>query len=257
MTPDVTSQVTAGLLILTLASVLLIALVLTLFAISYVKRSRNLVKKIASRGPTRVTTCYPTALVETPSRWLVVRGSSVPAVAKALQLHNASPCSWGEGMVNAEEHGLFIAPPVKGWILVVGQAVPDPADDVDECFRFISKLSAVFGQVQFFSANRALNHHAWAKANDGRIVRAYAWAGETLWNQGKATSVEAELEMRCYDYGETIESAAISITGSPASNTEKIGVLAARWSFDPMAVDPTTLPAEEGLAGHLIPSRLY
>ena len=47
-----------------------------------------------------------------------------------------------------------------------------------------AELSRKIGQVQFFSVNRAVNHHAWVQAEAGVIQRAYAWAGRTFWNQG-------------------------------------------------------------------------
>ena len=73
--------------------------------------------------------------------------------------------------------------------------MPDPAVDVDACFRFVVDLSRKLGQVQFFSASRILHHHAWVRVEGGRVVRAYAWAGETLWSQGLRTPAEKELGM--------------------------------------------------------------
>ncbi len=120
----------------------------------------------------------------------------------ALALHNPKPCLWSEGLSGDGEQKLFVSPPVSGWILVIGPALPDPSDDVDVCFRFLLELSRKVGQVQFFNANSMLNEHAWVRADAGRIVRGYAWAGKTLWNQGAATQAERDLGMKCYDYTE-------------------------------------------------------
>ena len=49
-------------------------------------------------------------------------------------------------------------------------------------FALLRRLSCALGHVQFFSVNRALNHHAWVWMKDRDVRRAYAWAGETLWN---------------------------------------------------------------------------
>ena len=103
------------------------------------------------------------------------------------------------------EKKLFISPPVDGWILVIGSALPDPAADVDACFRFVMELSRKLGHVQFFSANRVLSHHAWVQVEAGRVRRAYAWAGTTLWKQGLKTTAEADLGLKCFDYFETAE----------------------------------------------------
>ncbi len=45
----------------------------------------------------------------------------------------------------------------------------------------VHRLSHQLGYIQFFSANQAIDHQAWVRAEDGDIERAYAWAGETLW----------------------------------------------------------------------------
>jgi hypothetical protein len=130
---------------------------------------------------------------------------------------------------------------------VVGPGLPDPADDVDRCFHFVVKLSRALGHVQFFSCNRALNHHGWVKAESGQIRRAYAWAGETLWNQGELTQAENELEVQCLGYGEQPD--LLSIAPTP-KNSEKVNPLAARWSFDPATINEAMLRAGLGVAGN-------
>src|ERR1051326_9006763 len=70
-----------------------------------------------------------------PSCWLAIKTRNLRSVQTALALHNAKPCFWREGLANAER--LFIAPPVHGWIIVVGSDLPDPSEDVDACFRFV------------------------------------------------------------------------------------------------------------------------
>src|SRR5438128_6883782 len=97
-----------------------------------------------------------------PASWLAIKSRNLLAVQSALGLHNPKPCSWSEGL--AGEQKLFIAPPVNGWILVIGSGLPDPSEDVDACFRFVVDLSRKLGQVQFFSASRILHHHAWVRA---------------------------------------------------------------------------------------------
>src|SRR5690242_770798 len=59
-----------------------------------------------------------------PSSWLAVKSPNLQAVQSALGLHNAKPCSWIEGLAGDER--LFIAPPVKGWIIVLGSGLPEP-----------------------------------------------------------------------------------------------------------------------------------
>ncbi|HEV2453433.1 MAG TPA: hypothetical protein VGY98_04185 [Verrucomicrobiae bacterium] len=164
-----------------------------------------------------------------PSCWLAIRSATPERVRSALGLNRFAPCSWAEGMMG--EHEFFISPRVNGWVIVTGLAIPTPDDDIDECFRFLVSLSRILGHVQFFHAHKSLHHHAWARLDDGYVTRAYAWADGTVWNQGPKTLPEVELGMKCFDYGEACP---INVA---ARNAEKVARLAARWNFDPAAVD--------------------
>jgi len=192
-----------------------------------------------------------------PNRWLAVRSGNPHLVQAALGLNNPTPCSWEEGVSAAHEHKLFISPPIRGWILVMGSNLPEPGDDVDKCFRFILDLSRKLGQVQFFSVNRAVNHHAWVQAEQGVVQRAYAWAGKTLWNQGALTRAEIELVFKCYGYGEGEERVDFGRPDPTALNTERLPLLAARWSVDPTSVDARMLKENQGIAGQLSRSRAH
>ncbi len=188
-------------------------------------------------------------------RWIAIRTSRPHVVQAALRLQKAIPCTWEEALSVTNERKLFISPAISGWVLVFGSRVPDPADDVDRCYRFILDLSRKLGHVQFFALNRALGHHAWVQAEQGTILRAYAWAGKTLWNQGTRTPAEIELHMNCYGYTETPERGPFG-QDSSAPNAEKLPLLAARWSVDPTAVDARLFSEDHGIAGEISQSRL-
>lgn len=182
-----------------------------------------------------------------PACWLAIRGRNVAAVQAALGLSKARPCSWQDGL-NEEVH-LFVSPPCQGWILVFGAGLPDPADDVDECFRFLAQLSRQAGQVQWFKTDTILHHHAWACLEAGRVVRAYAWAGKTLWNQGAKTAAEIELGMKCFGYDETDASGNWELNEIAEANAEKVLRLASRWSLNPAAIPVQFMESRRGIAG--------
>lgn len=192
--------------------------------------------------PVRVSTVpFQTIFPQRPSCWLAIRAASPERVQSALGLGSSTPCPWSEGMTG--EHEFFISPRVNGWVIVTGVGIPAPDDDVDECFRFLVSLSRKLGHVQFFHAEKFLHYHAWARMDDGCVTRAYAWAGETLWNQGVKTLLEIELDLKCFGYGETCPPNIAKI------NSEKVSQLAARWNFDPAAVDERLLGRAVGVAG--------
>ena len=189
-------------------------------------------------------------LFDRPTRWMAVKCSNLQKVQNALGLHNATPCPLSEGFSRLGEHKLFISPPLKGWILVVGNSLPDVSDDVDKSFRFLMRVAGEVGSVQYFSANRVLNHHAWVRIENNRVYRAYAWAGETIWNQGERTAAEKELELKCYNYCDNPLPYPFTARDSHVANTEKVMQLAAKWSIDPMAVNNQNLRAF-GITGDL------
>jgi hypothetical protein len=190
-------------------------------------------------------------LFDRPTRWMAVKCTNIQKVQSAIGLHNPTPCPLSEGFSRLNEHKLFISPPVKGWILVVGNSLPDVAEDVDKLFRFLMKVASELGSVQYYAANRVLSHHAWARIENNRVYRAYAWAGETLWNQGERTAAEKELELKCYEYCDSPLPYPFTARDSHVANTEKVMQLAARWSIDPMAVNNQNLRASFGIAGDL------
>ena len=177
-----------------------------------------------------------------PDGWLAVRSASPEAVRLALGLHHAAPCSWEEGLAGG--HEFFISPRVHGWVIVTGRGLPDPDDDVDATFLFLTALSKELGHVQYFYASQLRRHHAWARLDEGCVTRAYAWTGETVWNQGAETLPEIEIGLQTFGYGET----AATIFDAE-ENFEKVSRLAARWSLDPAEVKLNSTRQATGIAG--------
>jgi hypothetical protein len=87
------------------------------------------------------------------------------------------------------------------------------------------------------------------------VVRAYAWAGKTLWHQGRRTAAENDLDLKCLDYTEAFEPPCVGLPDALARNVDKVPLLAARWSLDPARVEPHCLGADCGVAGE--PSLKY
>jgi hypothetical protein len=196
-------------------------------------------------------------LFDRPTKWLAIRCSDILKIQAVLGLHNPTPCSWSDGFSRSSDRKLFITPPVQGWSLVVGQGLPEPGDDIDQLYHFLTQLGRALGSVQYFHAERVFNHHAWVRIENNQIYRAYAWAGETLWNQGEATAAEKALELKCYAYGENPIPFPFSPRDSHGSNTEKVIQLAARWSVDPMAINSLKLKAGLGITGEISNFRMH
>jgi len=226
--------------VMMLATTFLALAVSCIFSLGIFSRRRNrALAQLAASATVPSQTIFP----QRPTCWLAIRGASPESVQAALGLDRSMPCTWSEGMTG--EHTFFISPRVNGWVIVTGVAIPTPNEDVDECFHFLISLSRKLGHVQFFYAEKTLFRHAWARLDEGCVTRAYAWTGEVVWNQGPKTVPEIELGMKCFGYTEWCPIVAA------AKNAEKVSQLAARWNFDPAAVDERTLNQAIGVAVEL------
>ncbi|MSU33565.1 MAG: hypothetical protein EXS36_00320 [Pedosphaera sp.] len=183
-----------------------------------------------------------------PPRWLAIRSTNTALLRELLRLDPAAVRLWSEALSRFRERSLFLSPPVDGWSLVIGGALPDPAQDVDFCFHFLTRLSREIGEVQLFSADRVLNYHSWIRLRDGLVVRAYAWAGTTEWNEGRVTLDERLLGLRIRSYGEEAVSPAYGEMSPEQTNSERVVPLARRWSVDPIIASELIIQ-QEHLAG--------
>jgi hypothetical protein len=187
-------------------------------------------------------------LLENPRAWLAVKSEDLRAIAGALNLHHVGPCSWADAPQRAEDR-VFISPPVDGWVLVFGASLPAPEDDVDRFYRFLMDLSRETGLVVYFSADPIFHHHAWVKALNGRVVRAYAWADEVLWNQGDLTQAERDLHVFCLPYHPANGAPSPRVREQARLNCERVPAIAARWSVEPRAIDATAAGHRPGIVG--------
>lgn len=202
----------------------------------------------ASAGRGTMALGAPRAL-PLPGRWLAVRSGHAAHVREILGLA-ALIEPWSEALSRAAERRFFVSGPVSGWTFVVGAALPDPAQDIDALYRFLSRTSRHLGEVQFFSMDRVVGHHAWARLRDGHVLRGYAWAGTTEWNEGRTTSEERWLRLHCHEYGESASIGWVGDATAEMENAERVPLLARRWGMDLAAATEILLHAEGvGLEG--------
>ena len=197
---------------------------------------------VASGGRWGIPRRAPLAL-PLPGRWLAVRSGNAPQVREALGV-DALTVPWSEALLRAGERRLFVSAAVSGWTFVVGGGLPDPMQDVDALYRFLSRASRALGEVQFFSMDRVLGHHAWARLRDGRVLRGYAWSGTTEWNEGRLTLEERLLDLRCHGYGDATAAGWTGGVTPEIENAERVPLLARRWGMDLAAATEILLHAE-------------
>jgi hypothetical protein len=183
-----------------------------------------------------------------PTLWIAIHTPDAAGVFSALGLDHPQPGHWthcGPGSGR-----MFVSVPVNGWTLVCGDGIPDPVEDVDRCFRFLTNLSTALGHVHLFSASAILDDHAWVRVESGRVIRAYTWAaGHTLWNQGEMTNDERQLGLKCFAYGENTDANDWRLRERVIENLAKVPLLAARWSIDPAELESVPSTLNSGVAG--------
>ena len=125
--------------------------------------------------------------------WLAVRADAPEAVIEALRLEQATSCNWNSGIGAAYDDWLgsahvFVTPPVRGWVFVVGLPLPAPRRPgfIDKCTPMLVDLGGRFDEVQYFFSFPPIDYFAWARVKDGRLVRAFAVTDEGIvWNKGR------------------------------------------------------------------------
>jgi hypothetical protein len=124
----------------------------------------------------------------------VVSARDGATVHERLRLRTVLPANWTSGPTAVRAAGVFVTPPVDGWVFVVGAdlATADPESTI---LPLLEALSRNRGTAAWFRCAPDADEFGWALARDGMIERAYAYAGEhghVLW-QGELTAAERDL----------------------------------------------------------------
>lgn len=181
-----------------------------------------------------------------PARWMAVRATTVRDVRNALELSNATPCSIEDGLAGNHQQALFLAPPVNGWVLITGPGVPDPVNDIDEVYHILRALSIKLGAAQFFCFNRAVGHHGWAWP---QVAASSAPSpGPDARSGTRANSPRPNAPSACAAPGIWTPPKSALAREAILANVDKVPLLAARWSVDPVSVHQQ-LPHAIGVAG--------
>lgn len=192
--------------------------------------------------------------------WIAIRTCDTEAVLDALGLTGETAVNWncGIGAVYDRHLGhdrVFVAPPVSGWTLVVGLALPHPAGAgyVDKCAPLLARLARQFGDVQYYFCYPALDFFAWVRFDGSRLRRAFASTDRgVIWNRGPASREERALGLKFFEirgvHGRSGDA------GGPidlAPTEEQVMQVARAWSLDPTRLTASTAPPA---LGYIVPA---
>lgn len=174
-------------------------------------------------------------------KWVTVRGEMIQDVIDSLRLVHPRPANWPEGIECAyRTKGVFIAPPLNGWIAIVGFAAEDLSghDSMSPAKRQIESASEVFHVSCSFATHRVTEYHHWMRAEEGRVTRCFAYLGErgeVLCNEGPVTFAERALRFANLPPDQW------------QPDQEDVMKIAGAWSYDPSKLTPFSGPATLGV----------
>lgn len=164
--------------------------------------------------------------------WIAVRGVPAAAVVAALGLRSARAASWDDGIEAAHREGVFVGPPVDGWVLAVGSGILTGQVDPVELSQ---RLDA---QVQVFRTHRIIESHEWFLARDGELIRAVRHVGETGQFQQSGNPTDAERSLPLDDPDVII-------------SEDDVFAVAGAWSLDPTTLHDRRSEPGPGTWGRL------
>jgi hypothetical protein len=164
--------------------------------------------------------------------WIAVRGASADAVVQALGLRNVRPASWDDGIEAAYDEGVFVGPPVDGWVFAAGADILGKQVDPAALSRQLGS------EVQLFRSHRVPEYHEWSRAENGVVTREARSVGESgeAHQAGEPTDAERALGLDNPDDGYS-ENDVFAIAGA--------------WSLDPTTLHDHPSEGTEGTWGQL------
>lgn len=162
-------------------------------------------------------------------QWFVVKTTDTKALQEAINLKNVHVSNWKTGIEGSYEGYYFISPPINGWTFIINSNMPDlSGKESPYPLTVITDLSQRFGEAYYFGTHRIVDYHAWAKAVNGKVLRAYSYlgeSGETIINEGDLSQEERENNLFFTN---------IDVGKPKLPNEEDVLLIAKKWTIDPL-----------------------
>ena len=164
--------------------------------------------------------------------WWAFKSDDPYAVANAVGLTDAEPCNWATGIPAVADKGIYVCPPLSGWVIVVGLHIPpiSPADS-KETMSYLLEFSSQFGEVQAFCAHRVADCYVWTRAVNSKLICAYCYFGEIEWNTGNEET-ESKLSLKLAT-PEDIDDAKFDFEAFDWPEESNVMEVAREWSVSP------------------------
>jgi hypothetical protein len=131
------------------------------------------------------------------SRWLVVTTYEEEKLVEQLRLNHIKRMMWRATLPYVTRDCVFVTPSIDNRTVVFGLGLPAPDSEahVEQIRQLVKRLSAEFGEAQYFCVEASTGMHCWAKAKNGNLVRLHKMESTlpTI-DEGVADPVEANLQ---------------------------------------------------------------
>jgi len=219
---------------------LLLILILAIISIIFLVQRRERIKKELSSG--RAIDSFQDPIPDEPipfgykCSWYLVRTTETEHLSSVFGLKRTAEVNWEKGIEAAYQGFVFISPPVDGWTFVVSTNLAQSRIEkiTQKAASMLQKLSSAFGEAQFYATHRVVELHIWAKALNGKLIRAHGYIGESgeiFWDEGKAEVPEVDIRSDI--------------------NEETVMEMARAWSISPTDLDQHKSKPSLGLVGEL------
>jgi len=179
--------------------------------------------------------------------WFAVRAGDAESVKNALGVRAAVPSSWVAGLTRVADEGIFVTPPVDGWVFAIGVDAFQRGD-CERVTQLLLRLGSSCGPAFWFATHARMDVHGWSCADSRELLRGYLYDGDeprVVWDQGVVTPTETELGFFVDDPRDRSDDA-LKWWPTPACVLR----LAAAWSLDPVDLAGRGEPGV-GLLGRL------
>jgi hypothetical protein len=160
------------------------------------------------------------------------------------------PANWRAGLADAREAGVFVSPPVAGFVFACGADVAALADVEGEIAPRLERLAARFGIAAWFRSDDARDAYGWALAREGSLARAYAFDGERGPSTWLGEVDEAERALGCH-VDDPRDHSDDDVKWWP--DRRIVHAIAAAWSIDPDQLTVGGRAHGAGLVGRMGP----
>jgi len=177
--------------------------------------------------------------------WVTVKSVDTAKLVSSFSVRSPRSATWQEGIDAAHKGDLaFFTPPVDRWVCAVGELALGQGDraSVESLAKRVVELSSKFDEAHAYGTHRVIEYHHWMVAKEGRLLRCFAYFGESgkvLANEGPLTA--AERKLRFFNLPQE----------HWQPNETDVMAIASDWSFDPTRLSSRSGPAKLGVLGRI------